>query len=244
MAGGGSERFEPPAGMSAQPPTRDEVAAGHAFYTRRTLAIYDLAILGYFSRLAWRCPSRRVEEHFDRHVTGNHLDVGVGTGFFLDRCSYPTGEPRIALLDASKACLEAAGRRIRRYQPEIFEASILEPVEIGCAPFDSISMNYLLHCLPGDLESKQVVFEHLRPLASPHATVFGATLLAGGVQRNWFARQVMERNNRVGIFSNRGDDLAGLKRIVHAALDDGTVEVVGCVGLFAGTLRAAKAPGR
>ena len=33
-------------------PTPDEVAAGHAFYTSRSLAIYDLAILGYFSRLA------------------------------------------------------------------------------------------------------------------------------------------------------------------------------------------------
>jgi hypothetical protein len=33
-------------------PTPEEVAAGHAFYTRRSLAVYDVAILGFFSRMA------------------------------------------------------------------------------------------------------------------------------------------------------------------------------------------------
>jgi hypothetical protein len=70
-------------------PTPEEVAAGHAFYTRRSLAIYDMAILGYFSRLAWRCPARRIVEHYNLHVSANHLDVGVGTGYFLDHCTFP-----------------------------------------------------------------------------------------------------------------------------------------------------------
>ena len=47
--------------------TPEQIEAGHAFYTPRTLAIYDLAILGYFSRLAWRCPARRLLEQYDRH---------------------------------------------------------------------------------------------------------------------------------------------------------------------------------
>ena len=75
-------------------PTPEEVAAGHAFYTRRSLAVYDLAILGYFSRLAWRCPASRIVDHYNLHVSANHLDVGVGTGYFLDHCHVPraTGE--------------------------------------------------------------------------------------------------------------------------------------------------------
>lgn len=96
-------------------PTPDQVAAGHAFYTRRSLAVYDLAILGYFSRLAWKCPARRILQHYDAHVTANHLDIGVGTGYFLDRCHFPS-PPRLVLMDPSDACLAKAGERGARYQ--------------------------------------------------------------------------------------------------------------------------------
>ena len=75
-------------------PTPDEVDAGHAFYTKRSLAVYDLAILWYFSRLAWKCPAPRILQHYDAHVTPNHLDVGVGTGYFLDKCGFGTDAPR------------------------------------------------------------------------------------------------------------------------------------------------------
>ena len=88
-------------------PTPDEVAAGHAFYTSRSLAIYDLAILGYFSRLAWRCPAGRVLRQYDDHVTANHLDIGVGTGYFLDRRRFPSPS-LLVLMDLNEACLTKA----------------------------------------------------------------------------------------------------------------------------------------
>jgi len=58
--------------------TPDRVAAGQTMYTRRTLAIYDFLVLGVSSRFIWRCPTERIERHYDRHITANHLDVGVG----------------------------------------------------------------------------------------------------------------------------------------------------------------------
>jgi hypothetical protein len=85
------------------------------------------------------------------------------------------------------------------------------------------------------MAAKAVVFEHLMAFANPGATVFGATLLSGGVDRNWYARQVMAFNNKRGIFSNAGDDLAGLEVALNEHLDDASVRVVGCVALFAGT---------
>lgn len=79
--------------------TPDQVEAGHAFYTKRALAVYDGAILGYFSRVAWKCPSGRILQHYNQHVSTNHLDVGVGTGYFLDRCRFESSSPRVALMD-------------------------------------------------------------------------------------------------------------------------------------------------
>jgi 2-polyprenyl-3-methyl-5-hydroxy-6-metoxy-1,4-benzoquinol methylase len=215
-------------------PTADEVEAGHAFYTKRALAVYDAAILGYFSRVAWKCPSRRLLQHYNEHISTNHLDVGVGTGYFLDHCRFESPRPRVALMDPNINCLEAASRRIARYHPEVYQASVLEPVAVEAPKFDSVGLNYVLHCLPGDLISKGAAFDNVKALINPGGVVFGATLLHDGVQRNWLARRVMERNNNHGIFSNRTDSLDGLRSMLSLHLIDPTVEVVGCVGIFTG----------
>ena len=63
--------------------------------------------------------------------------------------------------------------------------------------------------------------------------MFGATLLHGGVERNWLARTVMNRNNEQRIFSNTHDDLDGLREVLSEQLEDPAIEIVGCVALFA-----------
>ena len=216
-------------------PTREQVEAGHAFYTRRALALYNVAILGYFSRVAWKCPASRIVEHYNAHVSANHLDVGVGTGYFLDHCRFPA-TPRLALMDVNPNCLEVAAPRVERYAPEVYRANVLEPIELGVPKFDSVGLNYLLHCLPGNIRAKAVVFGYLRALANPGAVIFGATLLSGGVPRNWLARKVMDRNNANGIFSNADDDLDGLRWVLSEHLNRSEIEVVGCVSAFSGRL--------
>jgi len=105
---------------------------------------------------------------------------------------------------------------------------------IDAERFDSIGVNYVLHCVPGSTRGKAVVFENLKALANPSACVFRATLLHGGVRRNWMARRVMARNNRHGIFSNTDDGLEGLEWALAQHLTDTEVRVVGCVGVFSG----------
>lgn len=100
--------------------------------------------------------------------------------------------------------------------------------------FDSVGINYLLHCVPGSIESKSVAFDHLKALMNPNAIVFGSTLLQGGVQRNWFAKRLMDTYNKRGIFSNQQDNLEGLKRSLNTRFRDVSVEVVGCAAVFSG----------
>jgi hypothetical protein len=218
-----------------------DVAAGHRVYTSRFLSVYDPVVLGWFSTTGWRCRAAVVTGHYDTHVSANHLDVGVGTGYFLDRCMFPTPIPRLALMDLNPACLAAASRRMSRFEPETHVVDVLEPIgpqlDGDVEGFDSIALTYLLHCLPGDMTKKAAVFEHVLALANPGATVFGATLLSGGVPRNWYARQVMAFNNNRKIFSNASDDLDGLEAALNEHLDDTSIRIVGCVALFAGTAR-------
>ena len=209
-----------------------QILAGQAVYTKQTLRAYDFIVLGVSNRFIWKCPTRRLTEHYNRHITSNHLDVGVGTGYFLDKCRFQSPAPRIALMDLNQDTLEYAFRRIARYKPETYRRNVLEPIRVDAAKFDSVGVNYLLHCIPGSMASKSVTFDHLKALMNPGAILFGSTLLQGGVKRNWFAKRLMAAYNSKGIFSNQADDLDCLMKELHKRFKDVSVEVVGCAALF------------
>ncbi|CAN5732254.1 class I SAM-dependent methyltransferase [soil metagenome] len=215
-------------------PSAEQIAAGQAVYTKRVLGAYDFVVLGVSNRIVWKCPTQRLEEFYNRHVTANHLDVGVGTGYFLDRCRFPSQSPRVALMDLNQNTLKFASQRIARYEPETYCRNVLEPISFDAAKFDSVGINYLLHCVPGSIETKAVAFDHLKALMNPNAVLFGSTLLQGGVPRNWFAKRLMDIYNKKGIFSNQHDDLDGLNRALRQRLREVSVEVVGCAALFSG----------
>lgn len=218
------------------PPTAEEIIAGQAFYTDRTLPNYDLRVLTLSNPLIWRCPTARLLEFFNAHVSANHLDVGVGSGYFLDHCAFTAPQPRVALMDLNPMALAYAARRIARYRPEIHQRNVLEPLNLTGPGFDSISLNYLLHCLPGDMASKAVVFDHIKPLMNAGAVCFGSTLLQGGVRRNWAAKLLMAHYNRHGVFSNRHDDVETLETALRARFSRVAVEIIGCAALFCARL--------
>jgi 2-polyprenyl-3-methyl-5-hydroxy-6-metoxy-1,4-benzoquinol methylase len=211
----------------------DSVEAGQAIYTQRTLPFYDLVVLGISNKFIWQCPTQLLIEHYNRDITANHLDVGVGTGYFLDRCQFPSSTPRIALMDLNTNALEFAAQRLVRYQPERYYQNVLEPITLEAKKFDSVGINYLLHCLPGSIESKSIAFDYLRAMMNPNAVIFGSTLLQG-IPRNWFAKRLMGVYNSKGIFSNQDDDLEGLERSLSKRFRDVSIQVVGCAALFSG----------
>lgn len=122
--------------------------AGQAAYTKPVLAAYDFLVLGFSNRLVWNCPAHRLEAHYNRHISANHLDVGVGTGYFLDRCRFPTPTPRLALEALNENALAFTARRLARYRPDVYRRNALTPITLDAARFDSVGMNDLLHCLP------------------------------------------------------------------------------------------------
>lgn len=210
----------------------DPSYAGQAVYSPVTLALYDLVVLRVSNSLVWRCPTRRILALYDRHVTDAHLDVGVGTGWYLDHCRFPSASPRVGLLDLNSSSLAAASRRIARYRPERYRADVLRPIPFEAAPFASIALTYLLHCLPGPITRKADAFDHLAPLLRPDGVVFGATLLSEGVQRSRAARRLMRLYQRKGIFSNGSDSADELRAALSERFTDVQLELVGCAALF------------
>jgi hypothetical protein len=216
--------------------SRSTGAAGRAIYTRRLLSVYDLAVIGLSNRLAWRCPARRTVAFYDEHVSANHLEVGVGTGYYLDRCTFPSSAPRLVLLDSSPDSLRVASRRLQRYEPRAVLADAREPITFEGPAFESIALNYVLHCLPGAMEGKRVVFENVKPWLDPEGVVFGSTILGQGVRRNLLARTLMRLYNARGIFGNSTDSLETLEAILDRSFRECRTAVVGCVAFFSGRL--------
>ena len=137
---------------------------GAAAYTPLTLAFYDLAVLQFSNSLVWQCSSQMLLNFYNQHISDNHLDIGVGTGYFLDRCRFLSSAPTIALFDLNPHSLAKSAKRLSRYNPSCYMGNALHRIDIGRSGFDSIALNYLLHCLPGNLASKSIVFEHVKPL--------------------------------------------------------------------------------
>lgn len=214
--------------MAGDPPAdRLDAGPGQAVYSRRILAIYDTGIIRIAQPVAWRCPSSRIQAMYDAYASADHLDVGIGTGYFLNRCRFPVPAPRLTLLDMNANCLAVAARRLARYQVDTHQANVLEPIALPAHSFGSVGLNCLLHCLPGTLADKAVALGNLKVLMRPGAPLFGSTVLVKGVRHNLLGRILVDAWNRRGIWSNREDDLAGLHAALGAHFTRYEVELIG-----------------
>ena len=212
--------------------TNEAVQRGAAVYSRPVLAIYDIFVLGFTNTFVWKCPSPYILQFYNQNVSEKHLDVGVGSGYFLHHCTFPSPTPRIALMDLNENSLEKTSKRLRRYAPRSYRRNVLEPVEIGDSEFGSIGLNYLLHCLPGNMISKRAVFENLKPLLREGGVIFGTTILGGDVRRNWLARAYMRIFNSKRVFSNYDDRREDLEQGLARSFGRYEVSTRGCIAFF------------
>ena len=221
--------------MNAPPPRNtDRDAVQAAAFTKPPLYVYDYTVLGFSNRFVWKCPTKHILEFYNQHISANHLDVGVGSGYFLDKCTFPVPEPEITLLDLSQDSLEITARRIARYRPKTCIANVLEDLPLAPASFDSIGLNYVLHCVPGTMASKAIVFTRLHSLLTPRGKIFGTTILGQEVPIGLLARRFLQVYNRTGIFNNAHDSKTALEQILKTTFSNYTFHTVGSVAFFVG----------
>ncbi len=210
----------------------DPIHAGQAVYTPLTLKLYDWAVLGLSNHFLWGCPTRELRAMYDRNVSGDHLDIGVGTGYFLDKAAWPVPKPKITLVDINPHSLSAAAKRIRRYAPTSLAANILDPNAIPTR-HDSVGLCYLLHCLPGAMEQKAAtVFDNVLAALRPAGRLFGATILQGDAPRSRAAQTLMDFYNHKGIFCNSADTFEALEEALSARFSGVKIELQGAVAVF------------
>lgn len=205
---------------------------GAAVYTPLILKLYDWWVLGLSNRFAWKCStSTTLLPFFQKHIARRHLDVGVGTGFYLAHARI-SAEKKITLLDLNENSLHLAAVR-SRLQVDCVRHDIMQPLPLSRQTlFDSISLFYLLHCLPGTMVEKEKAIRHLKMHLTPSGTFYGATILGDTVHHNWFGRKLMAIYNRKGIFSNKADSMESLADMLRCHFEHVEIEQHGKVALF------------
>ena len=212
-----------------------DVLDGQAVYNPRVLAGYDRTVLDLVCRYIWKSPKEPIVAGYTANVGERHLEVGVGTAYFLDHCTFPVPDPKITLVDLNANTLEVGAARLARYAPQTVRANALEPLPVPAGSFDSFGTNYLLHCVPGDWDTKGAVFASAAAALRPGGRLFGATILARGVPVTLRARLAMRALNSRGVFHNLTDDLPGLRAQLAKHFPDHTIEIRGCAAWFEAT---------
>ena len=210
-----------------------DTSAGAAVYSQFVLRLYDAWVLGISNRFAWRCPTRGVLlPYYREHAGKRHLDVGVGTGYYLAHAGF-AADQQVALLDLNPTSLHTAARRMGLAHHGLYAADVMQPLALPGQPaFDSIALFYLLHCLPGGMDDKAKVFEHLKAYLADGGVLYGATILGDAAGHNGFGRKLMDVYNRKGIFGNRVDTLEGLQVALRRHFAQVEVRQHGVVALF------------
>jgi ubiquinone/menaquinone biosynthesis C-methylase UbiE len=213
-------------------PVTKEAAAGAAVYTKFTLFFYDALVMVFENHFVWKCSTRKIINFYNHHISGKHLDVGVGTGYFLDNCAFPADKPVIHLMDLNRNSLEKTSKRIKRYNPVVHQWNILEPITIKLPKFNSICVSNILHCLPGNIYDKEIVLKNLKRFLNNDGTLFGLTILGRDVKVGILYKLFNSLYNRRKIFSNSNDSLAALDEILKSNFSKYTLDLEGSVALF------------
>lgn len=211
-----------------------------ALYTSFLLNFYDLVVLQFSNTFAWCCSTQSVLLPFFRKHIGaqKHLDIGVGSGYYLAAAAPHLAEvEKLTLVDLNPDALQFAKNRlestghkrdIETLKHDIFQAF---PSSVH-AQYDSASLFYVFHCLPGRLPEKaDQVFSQVKTTLKPDGVVYGATIL--GQNHNWIGDRLVKLYNKKGVFSNYEDTKEGLEEVLRAHFEDvEDVKVIGRVALF------------
>lgn len=213
---------------------RDDPAyRGQAAYTPFLLAIYDPFVLGFMARAVWRCPTPPVVERYRTYLGRRHLDVGPGTGYFIEKAAPPAGT-QITLVDPNPNVLSRCSRRLAAMQPTSIEADVTKPLPVD-GPFDSAALSYVLHCLRGPQSHKAVAIRNVAAVLEPDGVLFGGTVLGTAERHTRQARAILWAFNRRGDFDNLGDTAEGLRQILEESFQTVEIEVIGSVANFTAT---------
>jgi SAM-dependent methyltransferase len=197
------------------------------------LAIYDVWVLRFMARVVLKVPIQPFVVRYRQQMGSRHLDVGPGTGYFIDKAA-PPPDTEITLLDPNPHVLKHASKRLAAWTPIAVEADVMKPLRVERG-FDSAALSFVLHCLRGPMANKAAAIRNIADVLAPDGVLFGGTVLGLAEPHTRAARLCLRAANKEGGFDNREDTLEGLRGILEASFAHVEIERSGSSALFSAT---------
>lgn len=251
--------------------------AGSVLYTPWLLILYDLLVIHFSASFVWRCPTKTyLLPFFTENFSKRHLDIGVGTGYFpktamtsLEKsakqgAAHDTSSTQhLSLADLNPHSLEEAKKRVLAKHPAVqvktLLADALQPLPSalrGDKPFDSASLYFLLHCMPGLTADKTQAFLSVKDVLSDDGVLSGVTVLGKQWERvtdgsfrpkqtqQWWPLTsfLLGLYNKKGIFHNYEEDPQVLDDVLRQHYRDVETKIIGMVFMFRAARPIRKMP--
>ena len=213
----------------------DPAYRGQSGYNPALLAIYDAWVLRFMAPVVWKAPIAPGVDRYRRLLGHRHLDVGPGTGYFIEHAS-PPDDIEITLLDPNPHVLKHASRRLAAWTPTLVEADVMKPLPLE-GGYDSAALSFVLHCLRGPMSNKATAIRNIADVLTPEGVLFGGTVLGAREPHTPSARAFLWAFNKQGSFDNLDDDVDGLHAILAESFGHVELERSGSAALFSASGR-------
>ena len=201
-------------------------------YSQLILGLYDFLILRLSSTVIWRCSTSHLIMLYSHHLSRRHLELGVGTGYLLQRGMFPSHSIDLLLLDCNPRVLRHALRRLARYAPKGLVLDLMQPNWPDLPKQQSIGLNYVWHGLQGTPEQRGALFGRLAQLLMSDGVLFGATVRGMHPKMSRLSQLASQRWLDGGLFNNQDDTPERLAEYLSRYFAEVNVWLQGEVILF------------
>ena len=120
-------------------------------FVSRFINVYDYLVNDINCKYAWRCPQKNIFNKYNKYLGRNHLEIGPGSGYFLKNKNINN----LTLIDINQDILNYSYNNLisNNYEIKIKNHNIFNQELKLNSEFDSVGLNYVLHCIPGRIEN-------------------------------------------------------------------------------------------
>lgn len=166
------------------------------------IKFYDFLVNDINCNYVWRCNKSNIFNLYKNNIKLNHLEIGPGSGYFLMQ-NYNLKIRNLYLMDINQPILNESKNNLKsKYSNiQVINHDIFKkPIKIE--NLESVGINYVLHCVPGNLEYK---FENLLKNLPINVNIFGATVINNSDKQTYLSKTELYFLNNRGIFNNHQD---------------------------------------
>ena len=199
-------------------------------FVSSSIKFYDYLVNDINCNYAWRCNKTNIFDLYRKNLKPNHLEIGPGSGYFLLPKHHNKKIENLYLMDINYPILNHSHTQLKNHFPNVYpiKHNIFEN-SLKFFDFQSVGINYVLHCVPGSLENKM---EKLIENLPNNVSIFGSTVINDYDKQTNLSKLELMFLNKFGIFNNYDDYSNSFIKFVDSNKLNFNTQIIGNVLIF------------